>query len=292
MTSFHLENKGLERLPGSWLIFLGALCWSTAGAVIKSFDTDPLLLAGMRSLLGGLILSVFIRPRKIRFDKWLLLLILFYTGMVTCALSTFRLTSATMVIAMQYTAPVWLFFLNWLLTKKPEKARVPAMLLIIGAVLLCLLEPVSGATARGNLIALNMGILFAGISICLKKVQHDNPLGLVAVMNLGGSLILLTLSLILPGTVIHVNAGDWFYILFLAIFQLSAGYFFYMLGLKKVTPQKGALLCVWEMILTPVWAFLMVRELPSWHVVIGALLLICALFWDNRVDRVIYEGKT
>jgi len=281
MSSF--INK-LERLPGAWLIFFGALCWSTAGAVVKSFGTDPLFLAGLRSLLGGLALSVFIRPRKIRFDKWLLLLILFYTGMVICAISSFRLTTATLVIAMQYTAPIWLFLFNWLLKKKPERGRIPVMLLIIAAVLIFLLERVPAATGRGNLIALNIGITFAGISVCLKKVRNDNPLGVVAVMNLGGALIILPIALLLPGVSIHVNAADWPYILFLAVFQLSGGYFFYLLGIQKVTPQKGTLLCVWEVVLATVWAFLVVREIPSLHVAAGTALLLAALFWDNRVD--------
>ena len=290
MPLFSSVRNKLERLPGAWLIFFGALCWSTAGAVVKSFDTDPFFLAGLRSLLGGLVLSVFIRPRKICFDKWLLLLILFYSCMVICAMNSFRLTSATLVIAMQYTAPIWLFLLNWLLSKKPDKGRTPVMLLIIAGVLLFLLEPVSGTTARGNLIALNMGITFAGVSVCLKKVRHDNPLGLVAVMNLGGALILLPLAILLPGVDIHVNAGDWLYILYLAIFQVSAGYFFYMIGIKKVTPQKGTLLCIWEMALAPVWAFLIVREIPSLYVAIGTTLLMLALFWDNRVDNRMQHG--
>jgi drug/metabolite transporter (DMT)-like permease len=185
---------------------------------------------------------------------------------------------------MQYTAPIWLFLFSWLRNKKPEKQKIPVMLLIVGAVLLFLLEPVAASTARGNLIALNMGILFAGTSVCLKNVKHDNPLGVVAVMNLGVSFILLPLALVLPGASIHVKASDWPYILFLAIFQLSAGFFFYLQGLQKVSPQKGTLLCVWEIVLTPVWALLMVREIPSLHVVAGTLLLMFALFWDNRVD--------
>jgi drug/metabolite transporter (DMT)-like permease len=291
MTPISLLNSKIARLSGAWLIFLGALCWSTAGAVIKSFDTSPMLLAGLRSLLGGLVLSVFIRPRKISFNKWLLLTILFYTGMVCTAIHSFRLTSATLVIAMQYTAPVWLFLLNWLLNKKPETARTPVMLLIAVSIMLFLLEPAAVSTLKGNFLALNMGICFAGVSICLKKVRHDNPLGVVAVMNLGGACILLPLALLLPGAAIHVEPGDWFYILFLAVFQLSAGYLFYMLGLQKVTPQKGALLCVWEMVLTPVWAFLIVREIPSLYVAGGTLLLMIALFWDNRVDGRIQPGK-
>ena len=199
-------------------------------------------------------------------------------------MNSFRLTSATLVIAMQYTAPIWLFLLNWLLSKKPEKGRAPVMLLIIVGVLLFMMEPVSGSTARGNLIALNMGITFAGVSVCLKKMRHENPLGVVAVMNLGSALILLPLAFVLPGVDIRVDAGAWPYILYLAIFQVSAGYFFYMMGIKKVTPQKGTLLCIWEMALAPVWAFLIVSELPSLYVAIGTLLLMLALFWDNRVD--------
>ena len=290
MPLFSWFNSKLSRMSGSWLIFCGALLWSTAGAVVKSFATDPLLLAGVRSLLGGVVLSVFIRPRKIRFDRWLLGAILFYTAMVACVITAFRLTNATLVIAMQYTAPIWLFVLNWCLTKKPAKERVLVLLLIVAAMLLFVLQPSSAASLRGNLLALCMGILFAGLTFCLKKIRQENPLGIVALLNLGSALILLPVAFALPGVTIYVAPGDWLYILYLAIFQLSAGYFFYMLGLQKVTPQKGALLAVWELVLTPVWAFLLVRELPSPQVAAGSLLLIAALFWDNRLDGLARAG--
>ncbi|MCL2496421.1 MAG: DMT family transporter [Clostridiales bacterium] len=289
MSFYTSINRQLERMPGSWLIFVGALCWSTAGAVVKNFETNPLFLVGLRSLLAGLTLSFAIRPRKIRFDKWLLFLVLFATGMMVCAITSFRLTSATLVIAMQYTAPIWLFFFNWLVNRKLEKSRLPVMLLIVAGILLFLLEPADGATATGNLLALNMGLCFAGVSVCMKRMKHDNPLGVVALMNLGTALIVLPFCLILPGVSLHVGVNDWLYILYLAIFQLSAGYLFYMLGLKKVTPQKGALLCVWELVLTPVWAFLIVHEIPSFFVAAGALTMVAALFGDNYVDHI---GRT
>ena len=291
MSIFTAIDRQLARMPGSWLIFVGALCWSTAGAVVKSFETHPLFLAGLRSLLAALVLGFAIRPSKIRFDRWLFLLILFATGMMVCAITAFRLTSATLVIAMQYTAPIWLFFPHWLISKKPENSRLPVMLLIALGILLFLLEPVDGMTAAGNLLALNMGFCFAGVSVCMKRLKHDNPLGVVALINLGAALIILPLCLILPDVSLSVGGNDWLYILYLALFQLSAGYLFYLLGLKKVTPQKGALLCVWELVLTPVWAFLIVHEIPSLFVAGGSLTMVAALFFDNYVDRRKDNGK-
>jgi drug/metabolite transporter (DMT)-like permease len=200
-------------------------------------------------------------------------------------MTTFRLTAAVVVIAMQYTAAVWIFLFNWLIKKQFDKRRIVIMTMIIAAILLFVLFPVPYSTPWGNWLALAMGILFAIMAGCLKKVRHDNPIGLISVCNFGTAILVLPLCFIIPGIPLYIGATDWLFIVYLAIFQLSAGYIFFTLGIKKVTPQKATLLSMWEFVLTPVWAFLVVREVPTTLVWVACALLIGALIWDNRLDK-------
>ena len=278
-----LTNR-LGNISGAWLVFLAALAWSMAAGVVKVFDTHPLLLVGLRSLIGGLVLAATIRPKKIVFDRWLLLTIIVYTCMVTVTINALRMTAAAVVIAMQYTAPLWIFLVIWLVSKKLDKQRLVVMIIIAAAISLFLIFPVPGTTGGGNWLALLLGILFAAMSVCLKKLRHDNTLGIVSIFNLGAALIVLPLCLILPDVPLYVGPTDWLFIAFLGIFQLTAGYVFYSLGIKKVTPQKATLLGMWQFVLAPIWAFLAVGELATPIVWVACILLIGALLWDNRID--------
>ncbi len=280
----NLQQKILN-LPGSWLIIIGAIFWSTSGAVVKSFDTDPVLVAGLRSLIAGIILAPAIRPKKIKFDRWLLLYIIGFAGLVVGIIPALRMTSATVVIGMQYTAPIWIFIVCAIRTKKIELDRLPIILLIIIAMAIFLIEPVEGMAFWGNWLAVLMGICFAVLSYALSRVEHDNALGLVAVVNLGAALIIMPICFAVPAIDTYVAPSEWPYLIYLALFQLSAGYLFYSLGMKKVPAQRATLLAVWEFILTPVWALLMVREVPSFYVLSGAILLLIALVFDAKLAQ-------
>ncbi len=280
----NLQQK-IFNLPGSWLIIIGAVLWSTSGAVVKSFDTDPVFVAGLRSLIAGLVLAPAIRPKKIKFDRWVILYIIGFAGLVVGVIPAFRMTSATVVIGMQYTAPVWIFIASAIISKKPQMDRLPIILLIIIAMAIFLIEPVSGTAFWGNWLAVVLGICFAVLSYALSRIEHDNALGLVAVVNLGAALIIMPICYALPAIDTYVAPSEWPYLIYLALFQLSAGYFFYSLGMKKVPAQRATLLAVWEFILTPVWALLIVQELPSFYILSGAILLLIALVLDAKLAQ-------
>ena len=284
MAIWQTLKQRFDNLSGAWLVVLAAVAWSSAGAVVKSFDTHPLLLVGTRSLIGGLALAALIRPQKIVFDRWLLFTIICYATFSLVAMTTLRLTAAVVVIAMQYTAPVWIFLVGWIFKKQYDKKRIVVMALICVAMILFLVFPVPGSAVWGNWLSLMMGVLFALISVCLKKVRHNNPIGVIAICNLGTAALVLPLCFIIPGIPLHIGPTDWLLIAYLAVFQLSAGYVFYTLGIKKLNPQKATLLSMWEFILTPLWAFIVVREMPTLIVWLACALLVAALVWDNRLD--------
>ena len=91
--------------------------------------------------------------------------------------------------------------------------------------------------------------------------------------------------LLWPGYQVHIELSAIPYVLFLGLFQLSGGYIFYMMGVRKAGPQKASILGAWEFVLTPVWAFLLVRELPTVYGAVGWVVLLAAVLIENHTVK-------
>jgi|GEM_PF-953327 len=274
----------MNRLSGPWLIFIAAVLWSTVGGVSKSLQMDPLLFAGFRALIGGMVLLPLLQPRQLVWDKWLVGLILSYTGMTAFVLTAMRYTTAGNTIALQDSALVWLFLWALLIGRKRMSWRrvVPVLLASLG-IAVFLLEPNTGSNAFGNVLACLAGICFACLSVCMRNARAATPLSLIGLMNVSSGVLILLGLLILPDYTFRVPPIAWPVILLMGTVQLSGGYLCYCLGVRKIEPQRAQLLCTWELVLSPVWSFLMVGELPTVYGFIGWLVMIAAIVLENKL---------
>lgn len=273
----------IDRLPGEWLVFISAFLFSTSGGVTKSFQMDAFLLPGVRSMLAGLVLLPFLRPKKIVWDRWLLTLIASFTGLVLCILCAIRFTTAANALALQYTTPLFICLGDWIFRhKRPSARRLAPIVIMLVGIIVILCEPNTGTNFVGNLFGIGAGLAFAGVSVSLNRVRAGGYMSTIALLNLAAGAIILIALLLWPGYRIHIELSAIPYVLYLGLVQLSSGYIFYMMGVRKVGPQKASILGAWEFILTPVWAFLLVRELPTVYGAIGWVVLLIAVFIENR----------
>ena len=65
------------------LVLLGAVCWSLNSPLVKYLTLDPFLICGLRSLIAGLVLLPFVRPREIAWNRYLLAYVLAYCACVS-----------------------------------------------------------------------------------------------------------------------------------------------------------------------------------------------------------------
>ena len=160
----------LPALSGSALVLLGAVCWSLNSPLVKYLTLDPFLICGLRSLIAGLVLLPFVRPREIAWNRYLLAYVLAYCALCLSVIVSLSLTSAAIAIGMQYTATIWLFLLYWFQTRYFSRRAFLPVAVIMAGVLCFMLSGGSGDShPLGNLIALTEGIFFAGMSLASKK---------------------------------------------------------------------------------------------------------------------------
>ena len=111
------------KISGGMLVFLGALFWSLNAPLIKFIEVDALLVCGFRSVIAGLFLLPFLRPKKLNFGPWMLVFLISYCGLCVVIVLALRQTSAAIAVGMQYASVVWLFLVSVIMTRKVENHR-------------------------------------------------------------------------------------------------------------------------------------------------------------------------
>lgn len=272
------------RLSGGILVFLGAVFWSLNSPLVKYLSADPLLICGLRSLIAGIALTPFIRVRRLNWTPWMILYIISYCALCISIILALSKTSATIAIGMQYTATIWLFLVNLLLTRRLRRQALIPVLLISAGVLFFMCSGGSATNSTGNLIALAEGIFFACMSVGAKESAGDNPLGLTAIANLCTGLFVFLAFPATAGTISTLSGQDWLVLFILGVVQIGAGYGFYNLGITKISAQKASIIALWEMILGPVWVALFLKEYPNAMVLTGFIIILIGMVMDARFN--------
>lgn len=265
---------------GTWAIALAALMWSLGGVLIKMVSADPVLIATLRAVISGLALAPFIRPKKIKWTWQLPVLIFGYGALSTCFVVSTKLTAAANAIALQSTAPLWVFLATLVFYRKVDwRQAFPVGLIAIGLVAI-LAEPTVGTSTIGNLIALCAGVFFAVNTKLLKKLGGENSIGLISICNLAAAPFI---WLLVPRGVqiSQVSGGDWLVIGIMGVFQLGIPYALYTIGLRHTTAQKATMVALIEPTFNPIWVLLFIGEIPTPYAIVGGILILFGLLADS-----------
>ena len=278
-----------EDTLGKFLIFLGAFFWSLNAPLIKFITLSSLLVCGLRSLIAGVAMMPFVRPKSLHFNRWMLLYICSFAALCISVIQALKMTDAAIAVGMQYTALVWLFGMSLIRHEKIRlSALIPVLLILCGMILF--MSSGTGGSCIGNIIALLEGIFFACMTVSSKRASGNNPLGLTAIANLlTGLFVFIFLS---PSVhdLTRLKVGDWAIMLILGVFQASGGYGCYNLGLKYITSQKASVIALWEMILGPTWVALFLHEYPSMRVIAGFIVILAGMLLDVLWPREKYDA--
>lgn len=275
-----------KQLPGGMLVFLGALFWSLNAPLVKFLQIDPYLMCGLRSLIAGIVLAPFLRPKKLHWNGWTVLYVLSYCSLSLIIILALKQTSSAIAIGMQYGAIIWLFLARWITTRHFDKIGVIPVSVVLAGVVLFMCSGTGGSTA-GNLLALTESVSFACLTVSSKKAAGENPLGLTALGNLLTGVLVLAAFPASTATIVSFSTMDWILMLVLGVVQLGCGYAFYNLGVQRVSPQKASLLALWEMLLGPLWVALFLQEYPSALVLIGFVVILTGLLLDALLPQIV-----
>jgi drug/metabolite transporter, DME family len=255
-------------------LLLAAVLWSLAGIFIKFLSLPPLTIVFYRSLFASLFFAFFIR-RSIAVPRVALLVsMLAYTAAISAFVSANKITTAANAIALQYTAPMFVFVIVHFLfgEKITGTSWISLVLGMLGVAVICV-GSAGQPDAAGVMIALLSGLLFSIYMVSLRFLKEFNPGTLTFLNNMVCCLILLPWV----GSELSISLEEGWIVAVMGVVQLGIPYWLFSKGLEQISVQEASLIVLIEPVLNPIWVALIVGELPSGATLVGGLCIVGSL---------------
>jgi DME family drug/metabolite transporter len=190
------------------------------------------------------------------------------------AIQTTSVANAMFLFA---TAPFFTAALSWVVLRERVR-RATWIAMAVGAVGIAMMVAEGFALGRadGNIAALASAFGFAAFTLCLRWGRIGD---MIPAVFLGG-----VFAMIVSGAVIQSQGlgfdlpmPDLAVVLGLGVFQLGLGLSLYTFGSKHVPAAELALLSLTEVVLAPIWVWLVLGEGAEPEVLTGGAILIAAL---------------
>lgn len=262
-----------ERLTAIIYLALSAVMWSLGGLLIKSVNSNPLAIAGVRSAISAAIILITTGRPKFSWSVSQVGASLAYTGMMLLFVAATKNTTAANAILIQYTAPVYVTFLGaWLLGEKVKPLDWVTIAVVMGGMVLFFIDDIGIGNMLGNILAAGSGISFALFTVLMRMQKDGSPIGSVILGNI------LTALIGVPFLFSKMpDAKSWLYLGVLGTLQLGIPYILYSKAIRHVTALEASLIPIIEPILNPVWVLIFLGEAPGHLAVIGGVIVIAAV---------------
>ena len=161
-----MNSKINTKFLGTTCMLAASLCFSTGGLLMKLIPWNPLAINGARNVIAAVVIGLYIlaTKHKLRFNPTVLVGAISMAGVTTLYSIANKLTTAGNTIILQYTAPIWIVILMFLIFgQKPDRTALISILIVFTGILCFFLEGLSTGKWLGDLLALLSGICYAGV---------------------------------------------------------------------------------------------------------------------------------
>ena len=276
----------LSHMAGVILVCISAVVFSTAGIFTKGVDANAWSVIFWRGL-GAAILSVGylylrggVRDEIARFGWTALLAALVAASGTAAFIPAFKLTSVTNVVLIWATAPFVTAAIAWLIIgEKPGLKIMISSLLALAGVGLTLRGSVGSGHLMGDLLAMWMTLMMS-IFYVIYRIWPDTP---TVLPNVLASVILLVPGWMLGAPLATSHAEIGILLLFGLVFAVAS--ITLTEGARRIPAAQTALLGALETPLAPIWAWLLLSELPTTWAITGGVLVMIAVIYSQTERR-------
>jgi drug/metabolite transporter (DMT)-like permease len=271
-----------DRAKGLLAFAACAGLWSLSGLFIKVIPWSAPLIAGLRSLIAGVFLLVWLR--KPHFHWSFAQVAAGFLNAATMCLFVYanKTTTSANAILLQYSAPVFTAIAGALiLRERPRTEQVVAFVFVISGMGISFAGSgspaggIGGGSLPGNIAAAASGLTFGLYFVFMRMQKDGSPLESNLLSQWITAAAMLPLALFLPApTITPLSIAA---LLGLGIFQIGFAAVFFAYGIKRVTAVQGVLASVIEPVFNPLWVFLFVGEVPTVATLVGGLIIVTAV---------------
>jgi len=272
----------IQKLPGPFLVFLGAFFLSFGGLIVKSFEGATLWqILFWRQLFFVVLVSIFLLltyKKKVFIALYESGLPGFFGGIILgCGFSAYvfamyKTTVANANFIIQTQAIFLAIFGYLFLKEKITKLTLVSIIFAIIGIILMVGNSLSPGQLSGNLVAFIMPSSFAVLIIIVRKYPNVDMLPLQLFAGIVAMLIGYFVS-----TKISISINDIFLAFIAGFFQVGLGFVFITIGAKKTLSATVGILMMTEAVFGPFWAWMFLEEIPQFIELIGGSIIIIAV---------------
>ncbi len=279
-----------RRLRGYAEIGVAALILGTSATLIQISTMPASLLVVLRMGLAGIVLGVlFLKTggiAEVRRSGYFRRMII--VGFVVALelifyFASIRLANVTVAVSLEYMAPVFVAVLApWVLRTRRQTIDMVAIAVAVGGMALLVLPGLTLGEGRtsipGIVFGLLAGLMFATAMMLIKSMGTGVRGSTFALFFCFGSVVLFT-----PLAVWQTVAGhyqltwtDTWIVLVSGLIYTALCFSLFTDGIRHVRVEHAGILGYIEPVTSPLWAFLLIGEKPTWATLAGGALIIVA----------------
>lgn len=276
-----MKNKSFTAI-GPLMAFLSAVLFSFGGVIIKFMPWGALSINFVRNFVACLITLLYMRiiHHKIKINRAVLTGAAAMSGVTITFCFATKLTTSANAILLQYTSPLFLILILWLVLKQKPQKRDLVMCAAVAVGILCFFfDSLSSGGAFGNALAMLSGTLYAVVFVC-NTVKGGDALssfffGEVISSVIGFPFLLketvFTPYAILGGLALGVIIG--------------VGYAMLAEALKTTPPVAANLIGTAEPVLNPTWVAIFYGETMTPLAIVGFIIVLVSVLVYNLGGR-------
>lgn len=265
---------------GYLLAFLTALCWSSSGVIVKALNIPTILMTGIQSI-GSLTVLLIILKGKVKITSFVILTGICQLLMHLSFVEANKIVPVGNVIALQYSSMIFVLLLESIEKKKlPKPYQWIVIFMSLSGITVIFHNSFSDTGFVGNLLALISGIFFA-LQFYLNSKKQADPDSSIIVQYL---LAIIMMFYVFIKDKPVIQAPDFLAANLSGFIQLCLAGIFFARCIKLISPFSANLICMSEVIMSPLWAFVFLKEKINVTTLCGAGLIIIALVFNAIME--------
>jgi drug/metabolite transporter, DME family len=287
MTSINPSSSNADAHKyGVLFVFAAGVLWSTVGLGIRMIeDAVVWQILLYRSISMSLFLYMLIRVRSgespfvqiHRIGSPAVIAGLSLVAAYSGGIYAIQNTSVANAMLLFATAPFMAAVLGWIVLR--ERVRFATWIAIgfaIGGIAIMVADKSGSVAVKGSLAALGSAFGFAVFTVALRWGRTGEMLPAVFLSGLFAIVITFGICQFF-GLSVAISLHDGTIAMGMGVFQVGAGLILYTLGSRSLPAAELALLSLAEVLLGPLWVWLLLGETASAYTLIGGAVLLSAI---------------
>jgi drug/metabolite transporter (DMT)-like permease len=289
-----IATPARDRLIGVALVVLSAVAWSLNGLYARVLTTDAATTVAGRGLAISALLAIVLLAVRGRATGRLIVhtarrgMTVIVAGalcMSTFIGALFYTTVANVTVIYAVSPLIAAVLARFLIGDRLVARTLAAFTLALAGIVVMVGASFGTGRLFGDLLALAMSALFAIVIVEMRRKPDID--------NLTSSFLtsLLAAALLLPfASLGSVTASDAIILFFFGFTSNVLGFFLFIAGVRRMPPAEAGLIATIEILLAPLWVWLIFSENPGTATIIGGSVVLAAVLF--QISGELRRGRT